>query len=347
MHVHPHTAAKMDQPVLWKPERPVLTVVVDTEEEFDWDAPFDRAHKNTRSATAQNLAHEIFDPLGIKPVYVVDQAIVDCDKASSFFEDLHKKGCCEIGAHLHAWLTPPFDEEVSIKNSYQGNLPKELEYTKIKALRDSIGERFGFNPTIFKAGRYGIGRNSFDILKDLGFTIDCSVVPYTTYHYGGGANFIGLPAFPFWLDGERKLLELPLTRGYTGSIASLGGKMARVFDSPIARQFKVPAILSRSNIVKRITLTPEGVSAHDQKVLLRTLYDAGERFFSLAYHSSSLGVGHTPYVQSKGDLANFLGNLREVLTFFKQDLGGNFVTATEVYKKIKFPSPNLSGPSHE
>jgi len=41
---------------------PVLTVIVDTEEEFDWSLPFSRASIQTTSIAAQPLAHEaVFD----------------------------------------------------------------------------------------------------------------------------------------------------------------------------------------------------------------------------------------------------------------------------------------------
>ncbi len=41
---------------------PVLIVIVDTEEEFAWDRPFDRANVDTASVAAQPLMHErVFD----------------------------------------------------------------------------------------------------------------------------------------------------------------------------------------------------------------------------------------------------------------------------------------------
>ncbi|MBL4838994.1 MAG: hypothetical protein JKY34_15610, partial [Kordiimonadaceae bacterium] len=298
MAVHSFTGARLDKPVSHVPDRPILTVVVDTEEEFNWNAPFSRANTGTKSATSQELAHEIFDPLGIVPAYVVDQAIVDSDVASDYFSGLKAAGRCEIGMHLHAWLTPPFDEDVCDYNSFQGNLRPALEFTKMSNLKNAISQCFGEAPTIFKAGRYGVGPQTFDILKQLGFKIVCSVTPHTSYAEIGGPNFHGLPATPFWIDEDSSLLGLPLTRGFTGAAAACGPKLKGLFDFDIYKRLKVPAILSRSGLVERVTLTPEGVPAADQKKLLQRLFNQGERFFSLAYHSSSMGVGHTPYVQS-------------------------------------------------
>ena len=57
----------------------------------------------------------------------------------------------------------------------------------------------------------------------------------------------------------------------------------------------------------------------------------GHRTFSLTYHSPSLAPGHTPYVRDGADLDRFLGSIEQVLTFFRDDLGGRFTTLSQVY----------------
>ena len=54
---------------------PELLVVVDTEEEFDWSAPFSREATATRSIPAQARAHDIYDRLGVVPTYVVEYPV--------------------------------------------------------------------------------------------------------------------------------------------------------------------------------------------------------------------------------------------------------------------------------
>ncbi|MBL4837858.1 MAG: hypothetical protein JKY34_09790, partial [Kordiimonadaceae bacterium] len=57
----------------------------------------------------------------------------------------------------------------------------------------------------------------------------------------------------------------------------------------------------------------------------------------------------TPYVQSKDDLKALLDNLREVLIFFQQELGGEFMSVTEVYNRVSAQNapnaPNASNTS--
>src|SRR3546814_4565293 len=78
------------------------------------------------------------------------------DVCSSDLEILgaaQRVGRCEIGAQLHPWVTPPHDEEVNARNSYTGNLPADLQRAKMIALRDAIRDRFGIQPTAYRAGR--------------------------------------------------------------------------------------------------------------------------------------------------------------------------------------------------
>ena len=72
-------------------------------------------------------------------------------------------GRAEVGAHLHPWVTPPAEEEVTRFNSYAGNLPLSLESSKIARLVEAIEASFGRRPIVYKAGRYGFGANTASI----------------------------------------------------------------------------------------------------------------------------------------------------------------------------------------
>ena len=308
-----------------------LVVVADTEEEFDWHKPFDRAARSCNSITANARAQEIYDEFAITPTYCVDYCIADDDRAVEFLGGLAARGRCEIGAHLHPWVTPPYEEEVSTFNSFQGNLPESLERSKIAAVTQKITQAFGTCPTVFKAGRYGIGDNSIRLLKEAGYEIDCSFVPHTSFAGNGGPSFIGKPDQPFWLDPERTMLEVPLSKGFTGALASVFPVgWAYMFDAPWARNLKLPGILARLGLLERILLSPEGMRTDEQIRLLSAMARQNKRVFSLTYHSSSLAPGHTPYVRTGEDLDEFLCRIRAVLTMFRDELGGRFATLQQL-----------------
>jgi hypothetical protein len=305
-----------------------LAVVVDTEEEFDWAAPFARENRETLTIPAQAKAHAIFDRFGIVPTYVIDHPVAADPAAAAFLRALAEAGRAEIGAHLHPWVTPPFEEAVTARNSYHGNLPPALERAKIATMTETIAAAFGFRPTVFKGGRYGFGPHTAAALVEHGYEVDCSFVPHTSFAADGGPSFYGRSASPLWLDPGRRLLEIPLTSGFTGPLAAAAERRAGLFDSDAAKRLHVPGILARLRLAERIRLSPEGHSVGEQCRLLATLAERGQTLFTLAYHSPSLSPGHSPYVRTEADLAAFLANLEAVLAFFRDGLGGSFTTLT-------------------
>src|SRR5258708_25343177 len=87
--------------------RPTLSVVVDTEEEFDWSAPFDAAATASENIKCQPLAQEIIYRHGFIPTYVLDYPGDNTPSAYSVSRALADDARCEIGTHLHPSVTPP------------------------------------------------------------------------------------------------------------------------------------------------------------------------------------------------------------------------------------------------
>ena len=319
-------------PAFSREMQPTLAVVVDTEEEFDWQAPISRANRSVKTVVEQAPAQEIYDEFEVVPTYVADYPVVTDPKAIDYLNGLKVDGRCMIGAHLHTWVNPPFEEEVTSLNSFQCNLPVALEHAKIEILTHAVSEAFGERPKTFKAGRYGFGQNTASLLLNAGYQIDCSFVPYTNYRGYGGASFIGAPRSPFWLDKESRLLEIPVTKGFVGRLAIAGKFCESIFDQKWFNHFRVSGILSRTNMLERSHLSPEGMSSHEIIRLIRTLLGAGEHVFTLTYHSTSLAPGNTPYVRDKDDLHTFLTTIRDVISFFKNEVEGQFVTLDSLHQ---------------
>jgi hypothetical protein len=115
-------------------DRPMLITTIDAEEDFDWTRPFSRAATDVKSMRSQHRAHQVFERYGVIPVYMVDHPVASQDAGRAPLRELLRSGACDIGAQLHPWVTPPFVEDVSTRNSYAGNLPRPLEFAKIKVL---------------------------------------------------------------------------------------------------------------------------------------------------------------------------------------------------------------------
>ncbi len=175
---------------------PSLMVVVDTEEAFDWSKPHSRAEIDVDHIRQQGRAQGLFERYGLRPTYVVDYPVATQAAGYEPLRDWMTAGRCQIGAHLHPWVNPPFDEDLSVRNTYPGNLPEPLEREKLARLTDAIETNFGRRPTIYKAGRYGIGSATGAILEQLGYEIDTSVVPRTDFRSDQGPDFSAFERIP-------------------------------------------------------------------------------------------------------------------------------------------------------
>lgn len=313
-------------------QRPVLVVVIDTEEEFDWDKPFDRASTGTTSIAGQPLMHErVFDRLGIVPTYVVDWPVATTPSSAATLRALMEEGRCEIGTHLHPWVSPPYQEEVTRFNSYAGNLPRQLEYDKLRMLTEAIGESFGRLPATFKAGRYGLGPHTAESIAALGYRIDASVVPYSAFEGDGGPDFRAFDEHPYWFRaGGKTLLELPVTTGYAGWLRGMGPQLHELAQQPWARQARLGGIFARSGAVERIRLSPEVANGDEMRRLAGALHAGGCQVFSLTYHSPSMVPGHTPYVRSAAELERFIATVSDFCDWFRDELGGQFMGLSQL-----------------
>ncbi len=277
-------------------QRVLLTV--DTEEEFDWRAPFRREGYGLSHVTAIPRFQTFCEGLGVSPVYLVDWPIANDPAAVEIIGDAVRRGTAEIGMQLHPWVNPPFDEEVSGHNSYAGNLPPALEEAKLMRLRDRIEAAFDTAPLIYRAGRYGLGSQTMGLLRRAGIRVDTSVRPLFDYSAQGGPDYSHHPLTPYWADEARDLIELPITSAYWGPLARFGPLLHRA-------QRHVPTIFSgfsRFNLLERIALTPEGVSPEEALRGIAIAQEQALPVLVLSFHSPSLAPGHTPYAKTQAEV---------------------------------------------
>jgi hypothetical protein len=314
---------------------PLLLVVIDTEEEFDWSRPHSRESTAVTSLASQTAAQEIFETRGLVPTYVVDYPVATSDLAREVLVPWAAAGRCIIGAHLHPWVNPPFEEAVSAYNSYPGNLPADLERRKLEVLTEAIEETFGKRPDIYKAGRYGLGQNSASTLDALGYRVDMSVVPYSSFGDDGGPDFTAFDFWPFWFGGHQGLLEIPLACGFCGRLKQFGPRLYPHLIHRGGMRLHLPGVFARTGLLERIRLTPEGVDLASNKRLTQALLDQGCKVFTFTYHSPSLTPGMTPYVRDRSDFQRFLDELDSYLDHFLGELGGRASTPYEIYDRAQ------------
>lgn len=328
------------QPIaLGREAPPMLQVIIDAEEEFDWSQPFDRRNVGVANLAHQESAQRIFERYGVRPTYVVDYAVASQEQGFAPLRAIMARDAADIGAHLQPWINPPFDDAVEasdpVRSSFPGNLPPELEHAKLRLLTEAIERNIGVRPTIYRAGRYGLGPGSLEMLAALGYEIDASVLPRIDLSDKHGPDFTAIGPEPFWFGTGRKRLGIPLSAGFTGVLARQHRMLDPLVNHPLVEAVRMKAAASRFGVFDRICLSPEGFTLAEQKRLTRQLLAQGQRLFNLSYHSPSLLPGSTAYVRNDAELAQFLERLEAYLVWFAGELGGCFTTPLEIKRRLE------------
>ncbi len=289
-------------------------LTVDTEEEFDWDQPLGRDTFGLDHVSRIAKFQQFCETHGVVPVWLIDWPVANSKLAAEILAPALADGRAEIGVQLHPWVNPPFSEELNQHNSFAGNLPQHVEEAKFAALRNAIEQNFGVAPLIYRAGRYGLGPNSAQLLADQGLAIDTSVRPLFDYSSAGGPDYRSFPLEPYWLDDAKTLLELPLTTVFWGMLRRQG-------DMIFPRLWRMPSlrgILARLGLLERIPLTPEGVSVAEAIRGIDIALDDGLPLLVFSFHSPSLCPGYTPYVRDADDVDSLYDWWRSIFAYLER-----------------------------
>ncbi len=310
--------------------QPVCSLVIDAEEDFDWQTPRRGTPYRTTSMRQIRDLQEIVGAYGVRPTYLLTYPVLEEAAVTRILDRTLDRNECDVGVQLHPWVNPPFGSETGEDASFLSSLSPELEEGKLVALKSKFERCFGRAPRVFRAGRYGLSEHTTRFLEKHGFTVDTSLAPRTRFATHDGPDFLDYDCDPFWFGGSNRLLELPLCRSVIGWGGALAPLFYRVFSTPCLSRLRMPAVLSRLRCAERITLSPEG---NDHAAMVRLLFRklaCRQNVYSLSFHSSSLAVGCNPYVQTKTDLHTFYDRLSAILDTMASRLGFGFATPAEI-----------------
>lgn len=309
--------------------QPLCSVLIDAEEDFAWLRPVRGEPYDLSCMRHLSDLHTILGAYGAVPTYLLTYPVLQDEGIVASLRARVARGQCLVGIQLHPWVTPPFTEAPEIRNSFVTNLSPELEEAKLVELMRLFRGCFGEDPTVFRAGRYGLSPHTPALLEAHGFRIDTSLAPCTSFTDEQGPDFSTDDYRTFWFGRARRVLEVPLCR----SIVGWGGQTAaRVYRqlSATPPNHILPGLLARTRCAERITLSPEGNDASAVGRLTQSLIRRGQRVLALSLHSSSLSVGQNPYVQSRADLHAFYDQLSAILDTLANRFRVRFVPSLEL-----------------
>ncbi len=309
-----------------------VIVTIDTEEEGRWSAAYPRQGNTVRNIARMPRIHAIFERIGARPTYLVDYPVASDQRSCEILRGFTSRGASEIGAHLHPWCNPPFDQADAAGRSatFPHNLPPRLQERKLTALVEEIEKRTGIRPTSYRAGRWGFNHTTVPVLESLGIHADTSVTPLWWDASEGGPQFARAPVVPYRLSrhdacvpGDSGVVEVPTSN----LIARWWGEPLEGLTRLIGRRPGMRRILVTLGLR---SLRPEQYSLEQMVALSDTMARRGLRIFNIMFHSSVALPGATPYASSAVELDRFCARLEGILLHVRSQLRATPLTLSEV-----------------
>jgi len=308
-----------------------LLVAIDTEGDNQWDAHA-RAHQTFQNLYALDRLHDFFARHGVRPTYVITHPVATDARSADILRRLLARGDTEIGAHHHAWETPPFSPEDVKRHPYALSLPLSQFDAQLASLTKAIVDAVGVQPVSYRSGRFGFAASHVSSLEKAGYLVDSSVAPLFYEAHKRGPDFVGAPLSPYFLAydnatraGSSNVLELPIS-------AALNRRVPAAVERWYGRApwpYTTKRVLRLSGIAKVRWFRPSYSSAEDMIALARQVVDRGAPILNLLFHSSEAIVGGSPYNKTQGELDAFFDRLGRALTFATKELGAEPMTFAE------------------
>jgi hypothetical protein len=330
------------RPVTLRRPRRVATVLIDTEEDFDWADPTEGTDHTVAYLARIADLQPIFTAHGVVPTYLVTYPVLENPDIVRLFARYRDRGEAALGIQLHPWVTPPFEGHGSAAQSFGGNLAPDVEARKLAALVARFTACFGAAPLVFRAGRYGLGRQTAALIEQAGILIDTSIAPRTSMLEEAGPDYSRIDFAPFWFGDRRPILELPLGRAIVGWGGDAGGRLYRKLIRSHGGWAPLAGLLARIGCAERITLSPEGNDPAAMIRLIKGLLGRQQTILPLSFHSSSVAPGRNPYVRSRADLHRFYDDLSAILCALSDDFGCGFAPVTEILSLLEPPTTSVA-----
>lgn len=325
---------------------PLLALTIDVEEDMpDWGItdPITVSNVDSLPRLAELCARH-----GVRPTYLCTYPVATLPTSAAVLRGLHARGDCEIGTHLHAWNTPPFqgvpgrDGDERNHTYYQYELGPERFRAKLRKLHAALSELAGKEPSSFRAGRFGIDAATLRELLPLGYEVDSSVTPLSEQKSDRGPDFRDAPQHPYRpahddvaRRGDLRIVEVPVS-------VALTRRVPRFVQSAYVRLPSVTrlrGLLSRDflGLLDYAWLYPARFDLDLMGAAARTLVEDGAPILNVFLHSSELQGGRSGRVCDEAELAQVYERLEALLRLCLGEFGARPCTLREAGRELAGP----------
>jgi hypothetical protein len=317
-----------------------LLVGIDTEGDNQWDAAA-RANQRFENIYALPRLHALFARHGVRPTYVVTHPVAADPRSADVLRGLKARGDCEIGAHHHAWETPPCTPDDVERHPYASSLPLAQFEQQLAALTASIHAAVGERPVSYRSGRFGFSAAHVAALERLGYQIESSVAPLFYEAHKNGPDFVEAPLRPYFLaydsatsPGTSQVLEVPVSAALNRQLP----RRVQFLYARAPRNYTTKRVLRKLGLAYVRWLRPSYSSLEDMIALASQLSRAGEPVLNLLFHSSEAIVGGSPYNRTEAELSAFCDRLERFFDFATATLDARPATFTEFRRAYVAPA---------
>jgi len=298
-----------------------LIITIDTE--CDHNPQWARSNPITfKSITVgiPQILQPAFESVGAVPTYLLTVEVMEDRESVVALNNL--KGRYEFGTHLHSAFIEPekkFQNYAGIDSpDFQCNCPPEVEFKKLENLTNLFENSFNYNPSSFRAGRFGAGVNTLESLHKLGYLVDTSVTPHILWNEpNGSVDYRKAPEQPYFpargtmLEpakvNDNGLLEIPVT---VKKRFLRGPQWFRPWFSSVKKMKEVV----------RYHLKQYG---HNDTIVI-----------NMMFHSMEVIPKASPYPQTDAEVTVFIDDMLSVLNWCKEE-GIRFCSTKEFYSIFK------------
>jgi hypothetical protein len=311
----------------------MLYLLVGINTEGDSQGPPEaRADQRFEHIYALPKLHALFQQHRARPTYLITYPVARDARSASVLREMREGRDCEIGAHHHAWETPPCAAEDVRRHPYALQLPPDQFAAQLDSLTKAITGAVGERPLSYRSGRFGFSASHVFDLECAGYRIDSSVAPLLYEGHKGGPDFVGAPPTPYFLayddatvPGTSNLLELPVSVALNRRVPAFVERLYARAPSP----HMTKRVLKKLGIARLQWLRPSYSSVGDMCALARRMKDDGAPLLNLIFHSSEAIVGGSPHNRNERELDHWLAGLEQVLAYVVKELGAIPVTFAE------------------
>ena len=327
-----------------------LLVGIDTEGDNQWDAAA-RANQRFENIYALPRLHALFARHGVRPTYVITHPVASDPRSADVLRELKAGGDCEIGAHHHAWETPPCTAEDVRRHPYASNLPLGQFEDQLASLTDAIERAVGERPVSYRSGPVRLFRRARAGARTARLPDRIERRAALLRGAQDGPDFVEAPLRPYFLSydsatkpGTSGVLEVPVSAALNRALP----KRLQYLYARAPRNYTTKRVLRKLGVARMRWLRPSYSSLEDMIGLARDLARAGEPVLNLLFHSSEAIVGGSPYNKTDAELAAFCDRLERFFEYAIGRLGASPVTFSEfdeaTYPASAFDTPGLPRP---